>query len=146
MPGKMQHIRLLGLYIPFVPAYTEYRNMEKGRIRLKLLVFVLDKVENLEPVLNKFEHIGIKGATILESKGMARALESYFDGSFLGSLLAVMEPDREDNRTVFAVLKEEDVPRALAAIEEVNGSFDEPGTGVAFTLPVDDVRGLHKNY
>lgn len=67
----MQHIRLLGLYIPFVPAYTEYRNMEKGRIRLKLLVFVLDKVENLEPVLNKFEHIGIKGATILESKGMA---------------------------------------------------------------------------
>ena len=127
----MQHIRLLGLYIPFVPAYTEYRNMEKGRIRLKLLVFVLDKVENLEPVLNKFEHIGIKGATILESKGMARALESYFDGSFLGSLRAVME---------------EDVPRALAAIEEVNGSFDEPGTGVAFTLPVDDVRGLHKNY
>lgn len=50
---------------------------------MKLLVFVLDKVENLEPVLNKFEHIGIKGATILESKGMARALESYFDGSFL---------------------------------------------------------------
>ena len=44
------------------------------------------------------------------------------------------------------MLKEEDVPRALAAIEEVNGSFDEPGTGVAFTLPVDDVRGLHKNY
>ena len=43
---------------------------------MKLLVFVLDKVENLEPVLNKFEHIGIRGATILESKGMARALES----------------------------------------------------------------------
>ena len=42
---------------------------------MKLLVFVLDKVENLEPVLNKFEHIGIRGATILESKGMARALE-----------------------------------------------------------------------
>ena len=64
----MQHIRLSGLYIPFVPAYTEYRNMEKGRIRLKLLVFVLDKVENLEPVLNKFEHIGIKGATIWRAR------------------------------------------------------------------------------
>ena len=30
-------------------------------ISMKLLVFVLDKVENLEPVLNKFEHIGIRG-------------------------------------------------------------------------------------
>lgn len=113
---------------------------------MKLLVFVVDKVENLEPVLNKFEHIGIRGATILESKGMARALESYFDGSFLGSLRAVMEPDREDNRTVFALLKDEDVRRALDAIEAINGNFDAPGTGVAFTLPVADVRGLNKNY
>ena len=77
---------------------------------------------------------------------MARALESYFDGSFLGSLRAVMEPDREDNRTVFALLKDEDVSRALDAIEAINGSFDAPGTGVAFTLPVADVRGLNKNY
>lgn len=113
---------------------------------MKLLIFVLDKVENLEPVLNKFEHIGIKGATILESKGMARALESYFDGSFLGSLRAVMEPDRQDNRTVFALLNDEDVPRAMDAIEQVNGSFSQPGTGIAFTLPVADVRGVNKNY
>ena len=39
-----------------------------------------------------------------------------------------------------------DVRRALDAIEAINGNFDAPGTGVAFTLPVADVRGLNKNY
>lgn len=109
---------------------------------MKLLVFVLNKVEKLEPVLNKFEHIGIRGATVLESKGMAMALENYFDGSFIGSLRAVMEPDREENRTVFAVLKDEDVQKAVDAIEEVAGSFSAPNSGIVFTLPVDFVKGI----
>ncbi len=109
---------------------------------MKLLVFVLNKVEKLEPVLNKFEHIGLRGATILESKGMAMALENYFDGSFIGSLRAVLEPDREDNRTVFMVLKDEDAKKAIDAIEEVAGSFDKPNSGIAFTLPLDFVKGI----
>ncbi|MEF9970337.1 MAG: hypothetical protein RSD01_07890 [Ruthenibacterium sp.] len=111
---------------------------------MKLLVFVLNKVEKLEPVLNKLERLGIGGATILESRGMAMALENYFDGSFIGSLRAVLEPDREENRTVFMVLKEETVPTAIDAIESVAGSFDAPNSGIAFTLPLDFVKGVRQ--
>lgn len=109
---------------------------------MKLLFFVLNRVEKLEPVLNKLEHIGLRGATVLQSRGMAMTLENYFDGSFIGSLRAVMEPDREENRTVFMVLKEEDVAKAIEAIEEVAGSFDAPNSGIAFTLPLDFVKGI----
>lgn len=109
---------------------------------MKLLVFVLNKVEKLEPVLNKLEHLGICGATILESRGMAMALENYFDGSFIGSLRAVLEPDREENRTVFMVLKDEDISKTVNAIESVAGSFEEPNSGIAFTLPLDFVKGI----
>ena len=72
-----------------------------------MLIFVLNRVEKLEPALNKLEHAGLRGATVLSSRGMAMTLDKYCDGSFLGSLRAMMEPDREENRTVFMVLKDE---------------------------------------
>ena len=109
---------------------------------MKLLIFVLNKVEKLEPVLNRFEHAGIRGATVLESKGMARALENYYDGSFLGSLRATLEPGREENRTIFAVLPDEDVSKAVQAIEQEIGSLNAPGSGIVFTLPVDFAKGI----
>ena len=99
-----------------------------------MLIFVLNRVEKLEPALNKLEHAGLRGATVLSSRGMAMTLDKYCDGSFLGSL--------RENRTVFMVLKDEDVERAVAAVEEVAGSFNTPNSGIAFTLPVDFVKGI----
>ncbi len=109
---------------------------------MKMLFFVLNRVEKLEPVLNKLEHEGLRGATVLSSRGMAMTLDQYYDGSFLGSLRAMMEPDREENRTVFMVLKDEDVERTVKIIESVAGSFDEPNSGILFTIPVDFVKGI----
>lgn len=109
---------------------------------MKVLVFVLNRVEKLEPVLDRLEHDGLRGATVLSSRGMAMTLDQYCDGSFLGSLRAMMEPDREENRTVFMVLKDEDVARAVAAVESVAGSFEAPNSGIVFTMPVDFVKGI----
>ena len=109
---------------------------------MKLLVFVLNRVEKLEPALNKLEHAGLRGATVISSRGMAMTLEKYCDGSFLGSLRAMMEPDREENCTVVMVMREEDVERAVACVEEVTGSFDTPNSGIVFALPVDFVKGI----
>jgi len=110
---------------------------------LKLLIFVLNRMEKLEPVLEALEHMGLHGATVIPSRGMAMTLEKYFDGSFLGSLRAMMEPDREENVTVFMVLKEEEVSRAIEAVEDVAGSFNAPNSGIAFTVPVDFIKGIH---
>ena len=51
---------------------------------MKMLIFVLNRVEKLEPALNKLEHAGLRGATVLSSRGMAMTLDKYCDGSFLG--------------------------------------------------------------
>lgn len=109
---------------------------------MKMLVFVLNRTEKLEPVLNRLEHAGLRGATVISSRGMAMTLEKYYDGSFLGSLRAMMEPDREENCTVFMVLPDEDVARAVETVEAVAGSFQSPNSGIAFTLPVDFVKGI----
>lgn len=112
---------------------------------MKLVVIVLNRTEKLEEVLGRLESIGVHGATILQSRGMAMALENYFDGSFVGSLRAELEPERKENRTIFAVMPDGLAARALDAVEELVGSFDEPNTGVAFTVPVGDVRGVRQD-
>ena len=80
---------------------------------MKLLVLILNQTESLEPILEKLERAGIRGATILSSRGMAMALENYVDGSLLGSLRAVLDPGREENKTVLAVLPDEKVTVAV---------------------------------
>lgn len=109
---------------------------------MKLLVFVVDKVELLPTVLQKLEYQGLRGATILKSKGMAMTLSRSFGGSLLGSLYAMMDPDREENRTVFMVLKDKDVYKVLKIIESVIGDFNNPNNGIFFTVPVDFVKGI----
>ncbi len=108
---------------------------------MKLLVLILNQTESLEPVLEKLERAGVRGATILSSRGMVMALENYVDGSLLGSLRAVLDPGREENKTVLAVLPDEKVTVAVDAIESVVGSLEKPNTGIVFTVPVDFLKG-----
>ncbi|MEG0899128.1 MAG: hypothetical protein RSD67_00085 [Oscillospiraceae bacterium] len=110
---------------------------------MKLLVLILNKVESLEPLLAKFAEIHINGATILNSTGMARALSNYKDVSILGSLRLILDPDREENRTILTVLPDEQVEMAINCIEEVVGDLDRPDTAIVFTMPIDQIRGLH---
>ena len=114
--------------------------MREG-FRMKLLFLVLNDPDILDRVLEKLERHGVRGATILHSRGMAMELENYMGGSFLGTLRAAMEPDREENYTVFMVLSDEKVKLALSLIDEVV-DLDEPGKGVAFTVPVDFTKGI----
>lgn len=109
---------------------------------MKLLVFVLNQVELLPAVLRKLEYAGLRGATILQSRGMAMTLSKSFGGSFLGSLYAMMDPDRDENKTVFMVLKDEEVRKAIELIESEAGDFDKPNTGILFTVPVDFTKGI----
>lgn len=113
---------------------------------MKLLVLVLNKVELLDELLEGFAKERISGATILNSLGMAHKLyqSGYEDDSFLGSLRALLEPEHEESRTVFAVLKEEEVDKAIRVIEGVVGDLSQPDTGIVFTLPVDFIKGAKR--
>lgn len=109
---------------------------------MKLLVLILNKVEMLEDILSEFAHADIKGSTILSSTGMAMALSDYGDIPFLGSLRAIIDPERTENKTVLTVLKEEQVPNAINLIEKILGDLSEPNTGIVFTLSIDFLKGI----
>ena len=109
---------------------------------MKLMVIILNKVEVLDELLQAFAENGISGATILSSTGMARELMNEdSDVNFLGSLRALLNPEREENKTVLAVLKDDQVADARKAASEVLGDLIKPDTGILFTVPVDFIEG-----
>ncbi len=109
---------------------------------MKLLVLVINKEEYLEPVLELFVEMGIRGATILDSVGMGRVLAH--DIPIFAGLRDLIPESRPFNKTILTVIEDELVEPLVRAIEDVVGDLNKPGTGVAFTVPVDFVKGLAK--
>ena len=112
---------------------------------MQLFVFVLNRTEYLERLLEEFCENGLTGATVLESTGMARILlNSDADVPFFAGLRALLNPERRQSKTIFMVLKDEHVDKAKNIVNKVTGGLDSPDTGIMFALPLTMVEGLDK--
>ncbi|MBQ3847964.1 MAG: hypothetical protein II748_03845 [Clostridia bacterium] len=109
---------------------------------MKLLVLILNKADLTENVLEAFADNGIKGATVIDSTGMARVIGEYHDGVFLGSLRNFLDPEREHNKTIFTVIEDDQTEIVKKIIEDEIGDLSKPDTGILFTVPVDFVEGI----
>ena len=105
---------------------------------MQLLVIVLNKTEFLDSLLAILAELGITGATIINSEGMAHAL--YMEIPIFAGLRNIMGEIREQNKTIFALIDNNKIIKDLNKILKQEGiDFTESGTGIMFTLPVDDV-------
>ncbi len=109
---------------------------------MQLVVLVLNQVEHLDEILEKFGEAGITGATFCESKGMARELAEHNEFRFLGSLRNILNPARKESKTVFTVVPDEKIAVISGIVNEVTGGLSHPDTGVLFALPVSYTEGL----
>ena len=111
---------------------------------MKLLVIILNKTEVLDYLLDSLSSAGIGGATIIESSGMAKAL-SKVEGSFVGSSLrGLFAGEEQDNRTIFSVIKDNQLDIARKVVYNTVGDLSKPNTGIMFTLPIDYAEGTKK--
>ena len=108
---------------------------------MKLVVFILNREESLEQVLEAFVESGVPGATVLDSAGIGQLLTSevpLFAG--FGESLKGIKPA---NRVILSVVGSEATVRRLEKLlEEACGDLSVPGNGLLFTVPVDYARGL----
>ena len=113
---------------------------------MQLLVLVLNKLEALEPILEKMLEKGIGGATILDSTGMMRVLDGddNVDLPMMGLLRHFYSPERKRSKTMFAVIKEEQTQVLIDIINEATGGLDKPDTGIVFCTPISRIEGLEK--
>ena len=105
---------------------------------MQLLIAVVNE-EKTEELLAGFLELGVTGATILQSEGMARVLASEVP-IFAG--LEALRRARPRNHTLFSVMADELVERVIALVHEVCGDLAGPSTGIVLTVPVSRVEGL----
>lgn len=102
---------------------------------MQLLVLVLNKTEKLDDILKALLDIGIRGATILDSLGMARKLDRH-EFSIFGSLSMIVDSDHDTSKTVFIAVQDDLVDEARETIDRVVGDLCRPDTAVLFGLPI----------
>lgn len=107
---------------------------------MRLLVAVVHDPEKLDEILSGFVEIGITGATVLSSEGMGSLLSQ--DIPIFAGLQTLVSGSRPQNRVILSVISQDKVRPVVDLLKDVSGDLDKPATGIAFTLPVDEVFGL----
>ncbi len=108
---------------------------------MQLLVAVINQAEALDDVLSGFLELGITGATIINSEGMAHILTH--DIPLFAGIQTLISRSRAQNYTIFSVIDDDEkVDGAFAVIQDVVGNMAEPGTGIVFTIPITRVEGV----
>jgi len=108
---------------------------------MQLVVFVLNREELLEQVLEAYVEAGIEGATILDSEGMGRFLT--YEVPLFADFKAFMKGNKPYNKTIISVIEDASVVEQLYRfLNDICGGLMGPGTGVLFTVPVDFAAGL----
>ena len=111
---------------------------------MQVFIFVLNRTEHLEHLLQEFASHGIGSATVLDSKGMARILHSEEEMPLFYGLRSIVAPERRSSKTIFAVMPDEKVEIARKIVNDVTGGLDTPDTGIMFAVPLTFVEGLEK--
>lgn len=108
---------------------------------MQLLIAVINQEGKLDEILSGFLELGITGATVIQSEGMARVLSQ--DVPIFAGLQSLLSRSRPQNQTIFSIIREDSkVDGAIAVLQRACGNLDDPATGIAVTLPVNRVVGL----
>lgn len=110
-----------------------------------LLVIILDKASRLEQILAKWHDIGVTGATVFDSVGVGRSTLYGTSAPVIASLKRIFDPERSTyNHTLMSIIRtKKTLEEAIEAAQEVCGSFEEPDTGILFTIELERVIGFY---
>ena len=107
---------------------------------MKLLISIINQPEHVTDILDEFYNEGIKGATVLESTGMAHIMAHYTP--FFSRFAEFGDTDGR-NRTILVVVQNEDErDLVITCIERIIGDLTKSDTGIVMTLPIDYCKGI----
>jgi len=108
-----------------------------------LLVIITTQEEKTYEYLRLLPAVGVRGATVVDGKGMGRILQDH--DTVYTSLEQVLSAsiDLRDNVIILSLLEGgKSLVAARQLAHRVFGDFSRPNTGVMFVLPITDAEGL----
>lgn len=106
-----------------------------------LLICVVSSTAKVNEIVNGFVDIGVTGATVIDSHGMAEIAADQVP--VFAGFRQLVQGDRKANRTIFTVIDDEEtLDKAMRLVEESCGNLEAPATGIMFVVPVTRVKGL----
>jgi nitrogen regulatory protein PII len=109
-----------------------------------MIMLVLDDPNRLDQVLDAWNAVGIRGATIIESTGINRRRMARQVGAlFMEGINRLIGSEEESHYTMLVIVPDEQtVQDCLEAVEKITGDLDLPNTGVMAAWPLTFVKGL----
>ena len=112
---------------------------------IQALFIIIDDTEKLEQVLEVLLECEIRGATIMETQGMAKVLSAPYSHFFGLQDLATQE--HQHNRAIFAISSiRKRSNRQWRKLSTMFNNFEEACTGMMFVLPVSKAVGLGRKF
>lgn len=109
---------------------------------MEVLFIVLNDLAYLEPILARFVELKVRGATIVDSMGMARAIMNqegmnfYSSGPFNRSL----DQDQKSSKTIFTVIPDGQDPKLVVEeVKKIVSTSKREVIGFMFTVPVSGI-------
>lgn len=113
-----------------------------------MIMFISRNVDQASDMLDVWVKTGVTGVTILESAGMTQFVDGIReDLGIVFSLKSIMRAQEIHHRTLFSVIKDEDMlNKVIAASGKHVDDWSRPDVGVLFVTPVLQAFGLEKNF
>lgn len=112
---------------------------------MNLLVFILKKTEFQDQILKHLAEAGIKGGTVIDGVGMAKALVDVEDIPIFGPLRHIFSENKNlICKVMMFVLENGQLSTARNIIKDIVGDLTAPNTGIMFNIPIAEVEGYKK--
>lgn len=111
---------------------------------MQLLIYITSHEESVSPLMSGLMDAGMRGATVLDCRGMLTTLEQSDVEAppIFGSLRQFINPEQQENKMLMIALRDEEVPTVREVIRTVAGDLKQPNTGVMFTVPIMNWEGI----
>lgn len=107
---------------------------------MELLISIVKSHRHAEEILTGFLELGVRGATVLDGRGMGQIIATEIP--IFAGFKSLFPVGGGATYVIIAVMDESLVERAIDLVDEICGGLERPGAGFVFSVPVGRVRGL----